>query len=183
MHRVGIAGHQRMPPRQVLAVRQAAIRAGRRQPVDRAHFRRCQGHAIGHAAVAMRVIAALAGFQVQQAARDIGERQRAGVVVAQLVQATAAAAVAERFPLVVGHLLQRSWPSRTARAHPWPGRLPKPVISDQWCRLAAPIDVSRLFLGCDPASAQGRRTSGRPADCGLLIPVRRKGRRTSGAGH
>ena len=48
----------------------------------------------------MGVVAALATVQIQQAACDIGEGQDVGVVVAQFVQAAAAAAVAERFPLV-----------------------------------------------------------------------------------
>ena len=50
-------------------------------------------------ALAMRVVAAAAGFGVEQPAGDVGEGELAGVVVAQLVQAAAAAAVAQALPL------------------------------------------------------------------------------------
>ena len=42
VHGLGIAGHQRMPPGEVLALGQPAIGAGRRQPVDLAHLGRRQ---------------------------------------------------------------------------------------------------------------------------------------------
>ena len=106
MDRIRVAGHQRMPPGEVLALGDPAIGAGGRQPVDLPHFRRRQADAVGHAAAAVGVVAAPAGVQVEQAAGDVGEGQRAGVVVPQLVQAAAAAAVAEGFPLGARHLLE-----------------------------------------------------------------------------
>ena len=103
---------------EVLALGKASISTRGWQPVDRAHFGRRQRDAIRHTAAAVRIVAALAAVQIQQSARDVGKRQRAGVVVAQFVQAAAAATVAQRFPLFAGHLLQcLGLPERRRRSH------------------------------------------------------------------
>src|SRR6185437_11672671 len=120
VHRVRITRDQRVPPGEVLALGDPPIAAGGRQPVNRAHRRRGQVHAVGHPARAVGVVAAPAGFEVEQAAGDVGERQLAGVVVTQLVQAAPPAAVAQRLPLGAGHLLQRlGLPERGGRGHGW----------------------------------------------------------------
>ena len=77
-----------------------------RQPVDRGHLLRRQADAVGHGAAAVGIIAATAGAEVEQTAGDVGETERAGVVVAQLVQAAAAAAVAQTLPLLARHLVE-----------------------------------------------------------------------------
>ena len=98
---------------------------------SRATVGRRQLDAVRHPARAVRVVAALAGAEVEQPAGDVGERQLVGVVVAQLVQAAAAAAVAERFPLGAGHLLERlGLPEWRWRIHGG-GRLPGCPLSRQ----------------------------------------------------
>ncbi len=90
------------------------------QPVDGAHLCRCQRDTIRHATLATRIVAAMAAVQIQQSAGNVGERQCAGVIVAQLMQATTATPIAEQFPFLVGHLLQRlglpEWQRRIHRA-------------------------------------------------------------------
>ena len=60
--------------------------------------------------MAMRVIAATAGCLVEQAARDVGPDDVAGVFVLDLVEAAAATAVAQRLPLRVRHFGKRLRP-------------------------------------------------------------------------
>ena len=55
--------------------------------------------AIGDVALAVGVIGALARAAVEQFARDVGRIELAGLVIFELVQAAAPAAVAQRFPL------------------------------------------------------------------------------------
>ena len=118
VNRAGVAGHQRMPPGEPLALGNAPIRAGWWQPIDFAHRLGREPDAVRHPAGPVGVVAALAGPQVEQSARDVGERQVVGVLVAQLVQATAAAAIAEGLPLVAGHLLKLlALPERHRRGH------------------------------------------------------------------
>ncbi len=92
---------------QIAPLRDEAIGAGRRQPGQRAHVMRRQRHAIGHDGGAVRVVLAAAGAGIEQAATDIRGEDRAGILVLQLDEAAAAAPVAERFPLLAVHRLER----------------------------------------------------------------------------
>ena len=107
---VRIAGDQRVPARQILAFRQKAIGTGGRQPVDFPQGCGGEADAIGNALMAVLIIPAQSGPTVEQAAGDIGEGEFARVLVAELVQATTTASVAERFPLSRGHSFKRLGP-------------------------------------------------------------------------
>ena len=72
VNRFGIAGDQRMPPVEVLALGEEHIGAGRRQPVDGFEGFRRQAHAIVDLFEPVRIVAAAAGFAVQQPAADVG---------------------------------------------------------------------------------------------------------------
>ena len=96
-----------MPPIESLPLGQAPIGAGGWQPIYVGQVGWGQLHAVRHPAAPVRVIAALAGFGIQQAAGNVGPPEGAGVVIAQLVQAAAAAAVTQRFPLRAGHFIER----------------------------------------------------------------------------
>src|ERR1019366_589556 len=64
------------------------------------------------------VVLAAAGVKVQHMTGDLGERELVGRLVAQLVQAAAAAAVAERFPLRLVHVRQTlGLPKREGLGH------------------------------------------------------------------
>ena len=119
----------------------------------------------------MRVIAAAAAIQVEQTACDVGERQRAGVVVAQLVQTAAAAAVTERLPLVAV-ICSRSSSSRM-RGRTFARRLPG-ASSGQGSPALPDASPTRPGKGVtarrrqarphrSPASPTGR--AGRPSGC------------------
>ena len=126
VHRLRIARDQRMPPRQTLAFTHPAIRAGWRQPVDLLQTLRRQADAIGHPKLPARVVAAPARLEVQQPASHVGKRQRVGILMPQLVQAAAPAAVAQGLPLVPAHLLQRlRLPERLHSAGPYSARSPE----------------------------------------------------------
>ena len=106
MHRLRIAGDERMPPVQVLALGDQAVAAGRRQPADLRDRLRGEPDAIVDPFGAMPVIPAAARPGVEQAAADIGEIDVFGLLLLELDQAAAAAAVAQAFPLGLVHLFQ-----------------------------------------------------------------------------
>lgn len=56
--------------------------------------------------LAVRVVAALAGVEIEQLARRIGVVDDASVGIFELQQAAAAASVAKRLPLLIGHFGQ-----------------------------------------------------------------------------
>lgn len=106
MHRVGAAGNEGMPPGEFLPVRHQPVGAGRRQPGDRAHVLRRQPHAVVHRLQPVRIVGTAAGAGIEEAAADGREVDVARVLVLELGQAALAAAVAQRFPLRGGHLLE-----------------------------------------------------------------------------
>jgi hypothetical protein len=122
VHAVPVARDQRMPRIEVLPFGNEAIGAGAGQPCDGAHVLRRQPHAVGHDRKPIRIVLAAAPLRVEQSAADAGEVDLAGVLVLELGQAAFAAAVAERFPLGGGHLLQRlGFPERLGHgAHVMP---------------------------------------------------------------
>jgi hypothetical protein len=111
-----VAADQIMPVGQRLALGTQTIGAGRRQPVDRSDIARGQPNAIGDKGAAMPVIGTLRGAPVEQATGDVGREQLARLLILQLVQASFAAAVAQRLPLAAIELVERRiFPE--ARAH------------------------------------------------------------------
>ena len=107
MHRLRIAGHQRMPPCKVFAFRHQAIGTSRRQPLEAAHIARCQPNAILHLGLAMRIVATAATLAIEQFTTDVGKHGRVGILVDQLVQAASAAAIAQALPFGTSHFRHR----------------------------------------------------------------------------
>src|SRR5262249_56735274 len=87
-----------MPPGEILALRNEAVGAGRRQPCQPPHIARGEPHAVFHPGVTVGVVAATAFVAVEQLAADVSEQGLVGVLLDQLVQATAATAVAQALP-------------------------------------------------------------------------------------
>lgn len=102
----GITGDERMPVRQRFAIGDQTVGAGWWQPVDFRQRGGGQRNTVGHFTRTVGVITARAAVRIEEAAGDVGEFQLAGFIVAQFVQATAAATVAEGFPLHLGHLIE-----------------------------------------------------------------------------
>src|SRR5690606_41830180 len=73
--------------------------------------------AIRHELRACRIRPAPAALRIEQAARDIGVMDLAGIGVLELVQAAAPAAVAERLPFLVRHLGKRLRFPEACREH------------------------------------------------------------------
>ena len=96
-----------MPPGETLALRHQAVGAGRRQPFEPPHIARGEPHAILHLGLAVGIVAAAAACAIEQLAADVGIHRRVGVLVDQLVQAAAAAAVAQAFPFGARHFRHR----------------------------------------------------------------------------
>jgi len=63
--------------------------------------------AVGHLALAILVITAAAARLVEQAAADIGGVDAPVVLILELDEASAAAAIAQAFPFLARHLLER----------------------------------------------------------------------------
>src|SRR5262249_52155542 len=103
MHRLRIAGYQRVPPGEILAFRDQAVGAGRWQPLQSPDIARGESHAISHLGLAVRVVTAAAFFAIEELAAHVREQGLVRVFINELVQAAAAAAVAEAFPLGLGH--------------------------------------------------------------------------------
>src|SRR5208283_160239 len=98
---------KRMPVRQVLVFRNQTIGAGDGEPSQRANGRRRQLDTVRNPAGAARIVAASTSLGVEQGAADIGEMNGAGVLVLQLDEAAAGAAVAQALPLRLRHLVER----------------------------------------------------------------------------
>src|SRR5579864_8661587 len=103
---LGIAGHQRVPPVQVLALGEQHIGAGRRQPGDGFEVFGREPHAVVDLFQPMPVVAAAAGLAVEQPAAHAGVIGAVGRLFLELVEAAFAAAVAEAFPFGIRHFLQ-----------------------------------------------------------------------------
>ena len=106
VHRIAITAHQVMPQRQVLALADQAIATGRWQPFELVGLARCELDAIRHRGATVGVVAALAGFQVQQFAGNACVIDAVVVFVLELLQAAQATAVAQRFPLFFIELIE-----------------------------------------------------------------------------
>lgn len=107
MHMAGLTAHQRVPARQWLAKCRQAIAAAMRQPVQLHHILGRDFGAIGHVLLAVGVIAALVGVETEIAARHVGKRNFARVLILYPNLTAKAAAIAKGFPLGIGHLTKR----------------------------------------------------------------------------
>ena len=97
-----------MPCGQIPSFGEPPVGAGSRQPagvIERPGF---DNQAIGHPPLAVGVIGASAGIDIEQATRDPRVIDAAVVLVFELVQTAPATAVAQRLPLLRAHLFQRS---------------------------------------------------------------------------
>src|SRR5215467_443276 len=101
VHGVGIAGHQRMPPIKVVALRHQSVTACRRQPSEATNIVGRQPHAIVDSLAAIVIVLASAGGVVEQATADVRVINPPGVQVFELVETAAPATVAQALPF--GH--------------------------------------------------------------------------------
>jgi hypothetical protein len=83
-----------VPIVQILSFGHQSIGAGDREPAQLTHHVRRQPDAIGDTLVTARIVDAFTGLAVEQLAADIGEMNFARVLVLELDQAAAPAAVA-----------------------------------------------------------------------------------------
>jgi hypothetical protein len=104
MHRACITGNERVPPIEILAGRDLAIRARRRQPSERVLVGGVERDAVGDELEAARIAAAAATVAIEQLASHVRVRDLARGFVLQLLQAAPSAAVAERLPLFARQL-------------------------------------------------------------------------------
>src|SRR5207237_7156780 len=81
--------------------------AGWRQPFQPPHIARSEPHAILHFGLAVGIVAAAAFVAIKQLAAYVGEQSFVRVLVNQLVQTTAAAAVAQALPFGACHFGHR----------------------------------------------------------------------------
>ncbi|MNK94259.1 hypothetical protein D3C87_1144560 [compost metagenome] len=106
MNGIAITAHQVMPQRQVLAFADQAIAAGRRQPFEFVGLARRELDTVRHSVATVRIIRALAGFQVQQFAGDARVIDAVVVFVFKLLQAAQSTAVAQRLPFLLIELIE-----------------------------------------------------------------------------
>ena len=95
-----------MPPIEIPAFCQEAVGAGRRKPGERPDRLRREADAVRHLRLPVLVVAAAAAGPVEQRAADIGVGDLARILVLELDEAAAGAAVAKALPLLRGHGLE-----------------------------------------------------------------------------
>ena len=106
MHRFRVPGDQGMPVLEILPLGDQAVGAGAWQPGEFFHLLPGEHDAIGHLALAPRIELTAARLEIEPAAGDRGIGHLRRVPVLELEKATLAAAVAQRFPLLAGHLIK-----------------------------------------------------------------------------
>src|SRR6185312_767959 len=84
-----------------------AVGTGLGEPVHLGHHSWGELDAIRHDLLAVLVVLAARGLGVEQLAAGVGLGELAGALVFELVDAAHAAAVAQRLPLLLGHLGKR----------------------------------------------------------------------------
>jgi hypothetical protein len=94
------ARHQRVPPGEVAALANEPVGAGFGEPCDRADGFEVDCKAVRDARVAVLIVLAAAACHVEEAAGEARGVDRAGVLVFELQEAAAAAAVAKALPLI-----------------------------------------------------------------------------------
>lgn len=88
-----------MPVVEVSPFGDEAIGAGGRQPLKGPHFARRQANAFRHHLGTMGIITATAALAVEQRAADVRIDDAAGILILELVEAAAGAAIAQALPL------------------------------------------------------------------------------------
>src|SRR4051812_17276156 len=106
-----------MPIEQRLSVRPQAVCAAVGKPVETAEVRPVELHAVRDQLQPVLVIEAPAVAAVEQFAGDIGRVEHAGFLVLELVDAAAAATIAQGFPLAAIELAERLLPKWRASVH------------------------------------------------------------------
>src|SRR4051794_14233196 len=106
-----------MPGAQRLAGGPQAVRAGFRQPVEPVEIVPVDLHAVADPLHPMLVIETAPIGAVEQLARDVRRVEQPGFLVLELVDAAAAAAVAQRLPLAMVEARQRLFPERRSTIH------------------------------------------------------------------
>src|SRR3954452_21209051 len=96
-----------MPPIKVAPFRDELVAAARREPVQGADIGRGQADAVRNLVGTIRIVLAAAGHPIEQLAADMGEINVTRSIFLELVQAAAAAAVAQALPFGPRHLFQR----------------------------------------------------------------------------
>jgi hypothetical protein len=104
VHRLGISRFQRMPPGQIAALGDETVGASRRQPRQLGHVAGREPDAVGHLGLAVVVIAAPAGAGIKQRAANVGVMDGAALLVLELDETAAGAAVTEALPFRRRHL-------------------------------------------------------------------------------
>lgn len=109
MDRLAIAGQEIMPPIEWAALRDETIGTRRRQPCvcllhDLVHV---ELDAVRHMLPSVLIVLALAGAVIEQFAGDVRPEDFAGILVLELVQAAAAATIAQGVPFHIGQCIER----------------------------------------------------------------------------
>ena len=76
------------------------------QPIDGGDDFRRELHADGDVFLAIGIVGTLEGVSVQQLAMKAGEKELSGILVVEFDEADFGAAIAQRLPLLGGHLVQ-----------------------------------------------------------------------------
>ena len=106
VHLLSVSAHQVMPQQQIFTLTDQAVGAGGGQPLKLVGLSWRELNTVGDVLAPVAVISAAAGFQVQQFAGDARVINAAIVFILKLLQAAQAAAIAQRFPLVLIQLLE-----------------------------------------------------------------------------
>jgi len=104
---VGSPRDQRMPVGETATLCQTPIRTRARHPTQLIQLVARQEHTVRHVSDSLRVVRAATAVDVEEPARHIGIVDMPRILVLEFVQAAASAAVAERLPLRIAHLLER----------------------------------------------------------------------------
>lgn len=103
MDAVRVAAYQVMPFGKRLAKGREAVAASVGQPVQLHHIIGRHLDTIGHVLLAVCIVAALMGFQAQITTGSIAQGNLARIFILHPNLAAQAAAIAQRFPLGIGH--------------------------------------------------------------------------------
>jgi hypothetical protein len=150
LHALRPTRDQRMPPGEAAPLGEPPIGASHWQPWEFAHRFRRKFDAIPYVLLPVLIVATAAGMAIEQAAADVGVVNVAAILVLELDEATAPAAVAEAFPFGFAHLLERLGPpERRRRAI---GQTRFPSVDAQWKRrgFACFLDTILVMPGLVP---------------------------------
>src|SRR5206468_4880601 len=116
-HRLAAPRNQLVPLRQRLSGGAQSIGAGLRQPVEAAEILLIELHAIGHPLHSVLIVEATSVSAIEQLASDVGRIKQPRLLVLELVDAAASAAVAQPFPLAAVQRSERLLPEWRAAVH------------------------------------------------------------------